>query len=52
MPVFYYNKAKHINKCQDPQGVVNGHPLTFRGLLMDILSVVLVIVHVIRHVIQ
>ena len=31
---------------QDPQGVVNGHPLTSKGLLMDTLSVVvLVVVH-------
>ena len=29
---------------QDPQGVVNGHPLTSKGLLMDTLSVVLVAV--------
>ena len=26
----------------DPQGVVDGHPLTSKGLLMDTLSVVLV----------
>ena len=34
---------------QDPQGVVNGHPLTSKGLLMDILSVVLVLFHIVSY---
>ena len=39
----------YIYIYQDPQGVVNGRPLTSQGLLMDTLSVVLIYIYIERE---